>query len=127
MSGRKRRLENRLEKYAKIPRMGRLTKLGKIMLGLAFFFGAFEGSVLLRDRLYERQLQTNKSRIKAGMSEAEVIAILGQPTSKHMSDIPGLYWCYGSDTSDSWDYEGVYCGTVGIEMSPGGRVVREPE
>lgn len=43
-----------------------------------------------------KQIQAKKGRITIGMSEAEVISILGEPTSKALIDIPRLYWCYGS-------------------------------
>ncbi|MEQ1607087.1 MAG: hypothetical protein ABL999_19655, partial [Pyrinomonadaceae bacterium] len=51
------------------------------------------------------------------MSEAEVISILGEPTSKAMSDTPGLYWCCGNDTLEQWDDGDVYCGHTMFQIA----------
>ncbi len=101
-------------------------KIVKIAIGLILLIVCFVGSIAVRDRWRENHLQANKGKITVGMSEAEVISILGEPTSKHMSDIPGLYWCYGSDTWREWAYNDEYCGNTLLEMSSGGRVVRAP-
>lgn len=90
---------------------------------------AFLGSVEVRDQVYERSLKANVHRIQAGMSAANVVSILGEPTSKNISDIPGVYWCYGSSTWDRWSYGEVYCGEIIFEMSDhrGGHVVSPPK
>ena len=92
----------------------------RIPLGIAILISTFVAGVLVQDYARERYLKANIDRIQPGMTSAEVIAILGPPTSKHMSDIEGLYWCFGSD---SFETHAEYCGTVSIEMSRGGRVV----
>ena len=61
------------------------------------------------------------------MPEAEVIAILGEPTSKAMTDTPGLYWCYGSDSWKQWELGDEYCGTTALQMSRDGNVVELPQ
>jgi hypothetical protein len=48
------------------------------------------------------------------MSEAEVIAILGEPASRAIIDTPGLYWCYGSDRWKQWEPGDVYCGSTAL-------------
>ena len=101
-------------------------RLAKFGLGFVFFLVVFFGSIALRDRSYEQFLQSNKGRVTVGMSEAEVIAILGRPTSKAMTDSPAIEWCYGSNTWELWDRPEVYCGSVGLSMSPNGHVVRAP-
>jgi hypothetical protein len=90
---------------------------GRIGAGVLILVVTFIVGVLIHDYLYERFLQENKGRIKAGMSEAEVISILGEPTGKSMIDQPGSYWCYGSSTWDRWSYGDVYCGSVGFTMT----------
>lgn len=47
------------------------------------------------------------------MPKQEVIEIIGEPTSRHMVDSPGTYWCYGSD---SFEDREEYCGNAAIEM-----------
>jgi len=60
------------------------------------------GSVFCGLTLYgvylERSLRTNISRVQVGMDEQEVIRILGAPTGIKISDIPGTYWSYDTDT-----------------------------
>ncbi|HUR97995.1 MAG TPA: outer membrane protein assembly factor BamE [Pyrinomonadaceae bacterium] len=89
-------------RYLRIP-------LGFLLLVLTFVIG-----VVGRDTLHERWLIENAKQIRPGMSESEVTTILGSPTSRHMSDITGVYWCYGSD---SFQDRADYCGEVEIEMS----------
>lgn len=92
----------------------------RVPLGIALLISTFVAGVLIRDYLHERYLKANVSRIQPGMSSAEVTAILGPPTSKHISDIPGVCWCFGSDSFESHEE---YCGKVSIEMSRDGHVV----
>lgn len=60
------------------------------------------------------------------MSEAEVISILGEPTSKAMIDTPGLLLVLGGDTSNPWELGGIYCGSTALQMSRDGHVVGLP-
>ena len=95
----------------------------RVPLGLALLSLTFVVGVIVRDVLHERQLKENVKEIRVGMTESDVINILGSPTSRRMSDIPGIYWCYGTD---SFQDREEYCGKVEIEMSSlgsGGRVV----
>ena len=64
--------------------------------------------------------------VTIGMSEAEVISILGEPTSKATIDTPGLYWCYGRETRADWERSDVYCRNTALQMSPDGHVVELP-
>ncbi len=83
------------------------------------FVSTFLSGVTIRDAYQERWLKKNVKLIHPGMTDQEVIAILGRPTSRHMSDIPGDYWCWGSDSfSDNPDY----CGKVTLQMGPTGIV-----
>ena len=100
--------------------------VAKIVMGLGLVIAAFIAFIAIRDSWRESHLQANHARIKIGMSEAEVIAILGEPTSKHISDIPGLYWCYSSDTWQQWEFGEVHCGSMMLEMSRDGHVVSPP-
>lgn len=59
----------------------------------------FTSGVLITDGISEYQLRKNIKQISAGMTDKEVTAILGRPTSKSMSDIgPACYWVYKTDT-----------------------------
>jgi hypothetical protein len=62
-----------------------------MLVGFLVLFACFLVFIAVRDGRREDRLQANKGRITVGMSEAEVISILGEPTSKAMSDTPGLY------------------------------------
>lgn len=95
-------------------------KVIQIIVGFVLFIGIFLGSVKIHDRYHEYWLKETIKGVRPGMTDFEVIRILGKPTSRHMSDIPGEYWCYGSDSfNDSEDY----CGKVMLEMGPGKHVV----
>lgn len=54
-------------------------------------------------RLRDDHIQANKGKITIGMSETGIISIPGEPASKSLSDIPGLYWCCGSDSWKRWE------------------------
>lgn len=66
---------------------------------IACFFGLIDA----RDRWRDDHIQANKGKITIGISEAEVIAIPGEPASNSMSNIPGLSWCCGSDFWKRWE------------------------
>ena len=73
----------------------------------------------------ERRLRRNISRLQVGMDEHEVIRILGEPTGIKISDIPGTYWSYDTDTlgrvfNDNPDRMGFLV----LEMSRDGKVVK---
>src|SRR6185369_8891365 len=86
-------------------------KYSHIPLYLILLIASFFGAVFVRDYLYEEWLKSNITRIHVGMTDQEVINILGKPTTMHMSDEPGEIWCYGSDSfSDNPEY----CGKGGF-------------
>ena len=89
------------------------------VVGLIIFLICFTSSVKLRDHFYEQSLINNIQKIKVGMSEDEVIKILGKPSSREMSDIPGEYWCYDTDSiGRTFDVQSeVRCGHLLLEMS----------
>lgn len=40
-----------------------------------------------------------------------------------MSDVPGHYWCYGSDSWKQWELGDIYFGSTALQMSRDGRLV----
>ena len=59
------------------------------------------------------------------MSEGEVIQILGKPTDRAMSDIPGTYWCYRTDlVFQLIDDNPDSMGHLVLEMGSNGKVVK---
>lgn len=89
-------------------------------IGLVLFVTTFVGSVVVRDAYEEGWLKENVVRIQPGMPESELIEILGKPTSYHMSDEPGTYWCYGSN---SFNTSEEYCDKVMVLMGSNNRVI----
>lgn len=85
-------------------------KLVFSVVGLFIFSFCFTVSVFLRSYYNEKRLRNDIHKIKVGMTEEEVIEILGEPYKKQMSDIPGRYWCYKTDSTifDIPDYEASY-------------------
>jgi hypothetical protein len=67
------------------------------IVGLLIFVVCFISSIRIRDYFYEKNLRENIHKVKVGMTEKEVVEILGEPTLKQMSDGP-VYWCYETDT-----------------------------
>ncbi|MBK6590368.1 MAG: hypothetical protein IPG22_18970 [Acidobacteria bacterium] len=67
-----------------------LIKVAKIIIGFLLLIACFFGFIDARDRWREDHIQANKSRGTIGMSEAEVISILGEPTSRAMIDTPAF-------------------------------------
>lgn len=87
--------------------------------------GCFIGSLALYGAYLDSQLRQNIHKVNVGMSEDEVIQILGKPTDRVMSDIPGTYWCYRTDLvhrliDDNPDTEGYLV----LEMGSNGKVVK---
>lgn len=73
-------------------------KLFLITVGLIIFAGCFLTSVLIRDYVYEQHLRTNISKVKVGMTEKEVIEILGKPSNIWMTDGSAQPWCYNTNS-----------------------------
>ena len=92
--------------------------------GFILFLFTFVGSIQVRDYVYERWIKSQVRQIVPGMTRQEVINVLGKPTSFHMSDEPGHYWCYGSETFNSYEQ---YCGSVMLLMGSDDRVIRVGE
>jgi hypothetical protein len=91
-------------------------KAVRIIVGALLGLSIFIAAVNIRDYIYEAHIRANIGRITVGMPAKEVISILGKPTSRAISDIPGEYWCYGSDSWMANETE-EYCGSILIEMS----------
>jgi outer membrane protein assembly factor BamE (lipoprotein component of BamABCDE complex) len=72
--------------------------LSIITIGLIIFAACFLISVLIRDYFHEQRLRTGIRKVKVGMSDKEVIEILGKPSAIWMSDGDGLRWCYNTDS-----------------------------
>jgi outer membrane protein assembly factor BamE (lipoprotein component of BamABCDE complex) len=89
------------------------------IIGLFIFLVCFMASVKLRDYFYETQLRNNIQKIKIGMSEQEVIEILGKPSNRFSSDSPTNYWCYDTDSIAQTleEQSEMRCGNILIEMS----------
>lgn len=89
--------------------------------GLILLAATFTSNVLISNGISEYRLRKNVKQISAGMTDQEVIAILGKPTSGNMSDIgPGRYWIYQTDSFDL-EYTGGY---LVLEMSGKNTVVK---
>lgn len=94
-------------------------------IGLITFLICFTASLLIHDYLYEQRLRSDIYKVKVGMTEQEVIEILGEPSHKLMSDIPGLYWAYDtSSIGQLLDDNPDRIGHILLEMGAGKRVVK---
>lgn len=63
-------------------------KLVFTIVGLFIFLICFTTSVFLRSYYNEKRLRKDIHKITVGMTEREVIQILGKPNSKFISDVP---------------------------------------
>lgn len=97
-----------------------------IAAGLLIFVTCFASSVRVRDHFYAQHLKRNIEKVKVGMTDRQVIEILGEPDDRQMSDIPGTYWCYNTSTYDQFIYadSGTLCQQLLLEMGSGGVVVK---
>ena len=88
-------------------------------IALVIFVICFTASVKLRDYFYEQSLRKNIQKIRVGMTEKEVIEILGKPSLAEMSDISGEYWCYDTDSIARTiePQPEIRCGYLLLEMS----------
>ena len=62
---------------------------------------------------HNRTIEKNIGRVQVGMTQKEVIEILGEPIKRHMSD-DGEIWCFTIYPFDNYDEN---CG-LGVSMSP---------
>ena len=97
----------------------------RLIPAFAIFLVCFLGSLLLDGSYSDARLRKNIAKIQPGMSEEQVIKILGKPTARAISDIPGTYWSYRTDPiyqliDDNPDNMGY----LALEMSSDGKVVR---
>lgn len=96
-----------------------------VNLNLVILVGISLGAIKYYDAYREQVLRGNLQRVQVGMGEAEVIDIIGQPTDRMMSDIPGTYWCYDNDTLGRFfRINPARMGHLVLEMSADGRVVK---
>lgn len=74
-------------------------KVIRVLISLVIFSVCFSLSFLIGDYFYRQNLKHSLSQIKVGMSEKEVIQILGEPDEKKLSDFPGGYIGYKSSVN----------------------------
>ena len=67
------------------------------LLAFLALLGCSCGAIALYGCYLDSHLRHNIHKIEIGMSEDEVVKILGNPTSRAISDIPGTYWYYRTD------------------------------
>lgn len=95
------------------------------MFGLLAFLGCFLGCLALYGSHLDSQLRLNIHKVNVGMSEDEVIQILGKPTNRAISDIPGTYWHYRTDIIYALiDDNPDSVGYLVLEMGSNGKVVK---
>jgi hypothetical protein len=95
-------------------------RIVKIVIGLILLAFFVIGGVLLQDYIHLRNLESNLQAVKPGMSESELIKLLGKPDTLYIGDIgPREYLCFGKrvydDNPDSCP--------IAIEMSAPPRTV----
>ena len=97
-------------------------------IGLIIFLSCFVTSVKIYDYLITKQLRNNVQKITLGMSDKDVIQILGKPNHRWSEDSPAAYWCYDTDTiSHSLEEQpDIECGNMVLKMSSqkDGKVVK---
>ena len=92
------------------------------VIGLMLLAATFTSGVLITDSISDYRLRKNIKQISAGMTEEEVVAILGEPTDKLMSDIdPGRYWLYQTDSINLNNTDGYLV----LEMSGQNTLLRQ--
>jgi hypothetical protein len=99
-----------------------------ISVGFFIFLACFLTSIELHDYFLKVQLRDNAREIRVGMSEQEVIQILGLPNHRWSEDSPASAWCYDTDTiSHSLEEQpDIECGNMVLKMSSqiGGKVIK---
>ena len=95
------------------------------LFGLLALLGCFLGCLALYGSYLDSQLRHNIHKVNVGMGEDEVIQILGKPTNRAISDIPGTYWYYRTDIVYSLiDDNPDNLGYLVFEMGSNGKVVK---
>ena len=75
-------------------------KIGKLLTVLAIVTGLCSLGLLglsIYGSILESNLRQNIVRVRPGMTEDEVIALIGAPSSRSISDGAGVYWWYRTD------------------------------
>ena len=102
-----------------------MKKLLFLLLGILALIGCFISGLAVYGIYLDSQLRSNIHNVKVGMSEDEVIRILGKPSNQGISDIPGTYWHYRTDlVYQLIDDNPDSVGYLVLEMSSNGKVVK---
>ena len=103
-------------------------KIFFVFAGLIIFVTCFISSVKLHDYAYKQKLRKNLSKIEIGMTDKQVVEILGRPTNIWSSDTPLQAWCYDTDSISQTleEQPEINCGNMLLEMSSSkdGKVVK---
>jgi hypothetical protein len=90
------------------------------MICLTLLAVTFVTGASVEDYYAQKQFRENIKRVRIGMSEAEVIALLGQPSSRKLTDRSGGDLCF---SAGSFHLEPSTNCVVSLEMSPDRHVV----
>ena len=91
--------------------------------GILPFIAAFVVSLCLYGWYLDSRLKIDVHKVHPGMTEEEVIQVIGKPTSRGISDIPGTYWYYRTDVIHQLiDDNPDKTGYMVLEMGSDGRV-----
>ena len=102
-----------------------MKKLLLPILGVLTLLGCFIGGLALYGSYRDSQLRSNIHKVQVGMSDDEVIHLLGKPSNRGISDIPGTYWYYRTDLVYKLiDDSPENVGYLALEMGANGRVVK---
>jgi hypothetical protein len=93
----------------------------KTLIGLAIFAGVFLFAVSIADNWRDKELRRDALLLSPGMQKEEVVRILGEPDSEHLSMVHNSLFCF---TSDSFGRVENDCGPVAVGISPYGRVTK---
>ncbi|GEM_PF-3671079 len=100
----------------------------KLIVSISVVFAVLFASttgLILYGRFLDHRLRRDINQIRVGMAEAEVIRILGEPSDRMMSDIPGTYWTYETDVLGSLlDDNPNRVGYLVLQMGADGKVVK---
>jgi hypothetical protein len=96
------------------------------IIGLSVFLSCFIASVLINDYFAEQRLRKNIHHVEVGMTEKEVIKILGKPSNVFMSDTSASCWCYDTDSiAQTLDPQPeISCNHLLLQMNSDSRMVK---
>lgn len=94
-------------------------KISIAIVGFIIFSICIITGIRLRDYFYKQNLRFNLQNIQIGMTEKEVIQILGKPNHIWASDEPSKYWCYDTDSISHFleEQPDIECGNMALQMS----------